>query len=51
MWAGTTLILIHHIGARTGIERITPLACNPQPDGRFVIVASGLEEQPNVQWR
>ena len=21
-WAGTTLILIHHIGARSGVERI-----------------------------
>src|SRR5258707_790057 len=26
MWAGTTLILIHHIGAKSGIERVTPLA-------------------------
>jgi len=25
-WAGTTLILIHHIGARSGIERVSPLA-------------------------
>ena len=24
-WAGTTLILIHHIGARSGTERVTPL--------------------------
>src|SRR5208282_2868358 len=38
--AGTPMILIHHIGARSGIERVTPLACNPQPDGRFAIVAS-----------
>ena len=29
MWTGTTLILIHHIGARSGIERVTPLACSP----------------------
>ena len=39
-WAGTTLTLIHHIGARSGVERVTPLGCSPQPDGRLVIVAS-----------
>ena len=29
-WAGTTLILIHHIGAKSGIERVLPLACSPK---------------------
>ena len=38
-WAGTTLILIHHIGARSGTERVTPLGCSPQGAGRFAIVA------------
>ena len=28
--AGTPMILIHHVGARSGIERVTPLACTPQ---------------------
>jgi F420H(2)-dependent quinone reductase len=37
--AGTPMILIHHIGAKSGIERVTPLACSPQDDGRIVIVA------------
>jgi deazaflavin-dependent oxidoreductase (nitroreductase family) len=32
-------MLVHHIGAKSGIERVTPLAYNPQHDGRFVIVA------------
>jgi len=47
-WAGTTLILIHHIGAKSGIERVTPLGCSPQGDGRFAIVASngGSPAQP-----
>ena len=27
--AGTTMILIHHIGAKSGIERVTPVACSP----------------------
>jgi deazaflavin-dependent oxidoreductase (nitroreductase family) len=39
-WAGTTLILIHHIGARSGTERVTPLGCSRQGDGSFAIVAS-----------
>ena len=34
------MILIHHIGARSGVERVTPLGCSSQGDGRFVIVAS-----------
>jgi deazaflavin-dependent oxidoreductase (nitroreductase family) len=48
-WAGTTLILIHHIGARSRAERVTPLGCFSQPGGRFVIVASsgGSPTQPN----
>ena len=48
-WAGTPMILIHHIGARSGIERVTPLACNPQGDGRLAIVASnaGLPAHPD----
>jgi hypothetical protein len=33
MWEGTTLILIHHIGAGSGIERITPVACSAHPPG------------------
>jgi deazaflavin-dependent oxidoreductase (nitroreductase family) len=48
-WAGIPLILIHHIGAKSGIERVTPLGCFPQPDGRFAIVAShgGSPTHPN----
>ena len=32
--AGITLILIHHIGAKSGIERVSPLAYSLQRDGR-----------------
>jgi F420H(2)-dependent quinone reductase len=35
-----TLILIHDIGAKSGIERVTPVGCFPQGDGRYVIVSS-----------
>jgi deazaflavin-dependent oxidoreductase (nitroreductase family) len=49
MWTGTTLILIHHIGAKSGIERVTPVACSPQGGGRFAIWAAngGAPTHPN----
>jgi deazaflavin-dependent oxidoreductase (nitroreductase family) len=48
--AGTPMILIHHIGAKSGIERVTPLACNPQDDGRIVIVASNGGSPTHPSW-
>jgi deazaflavin-dependent oxidoreductase (nitroreductase family) len=49
-WADTALILIHHIGAKSGIERVTPLACSPQGDGRFAIVASNGGSPTHPAW-
>lgn len=49
-WAGTTLILIHHTGARSGIERVVPLGCFPQRDGRFAIVASSGGSPAHPAW-
>jgi deazaflavin-dependent oxidoreductase (nitroreductase family) len=48
--AGTPMILIHHLGARSGTERVTPLACNPQPGGRFAIVASNGGSPGHPAW-
>ena len=50
MWAGTPMILIHHIGARSGIERVTPLACWAQPGGRYAIVASSGGSPADPAW-
>jgi deazaflavin-dependent oxidoreductase (nitroreductase family) len=49
MWEGTTLVLLHHIGAKSGIERVTPVACSPQGEGRFAIWAAngGAPTHPN----
>ena len=46
--ADLALILVHHIGARSGRERVVPLVYFAQPDGRFVIIASngGSSEYP-----
>jgi deazaflavin-dependent oxidoreductase (nitroreductase family) len=49
-WAGTTLILIHHIGAKSGIERVLPLGCFPLGDGRFAIVASNGGSPAHPDW-
>jgi deazaflavin-dependent oxidoreductase (nitroreductase family) len=49
-WAGTPMILIHHIGARSGIERVSPLGCFPQADGRFAIAASNGGSATHPDW-
>ncbi|HEX6677120.1 MAG TPA: nitroreductase family deazaflavin-dependent oxidoreductase [Actinomycetes bacterium] len=49
-WAGTTLILVHHLGAKSGIERVTPLGCFPQGGGRFAIVASNGGSPTHPDW-
>jgi deazaflavin-dependent oxidoreductase (nitroreductase family) len=50
MWTGAPLILIHHIGARSGIERVTPVACSPRPDGRFAIWAANGGSPAHPSW-
>ena len=47
---GTPMILIHHIGAKSGIERVSPLACSPQGDGRFAIVAASGGSPAHPDW-
>ena len=48
--AGTPLMLVHHVGARSGVERIVPLAYLPQPDGRFAIIASDGGSPRHPAW-
>jgi F420H(2)-dependent quinone reductase len=38
-WEGTPLILVHHIGAKSGIEHVTPLGSFPHGDGRYLIAS------------
>jgi deazaflavin-dependent oxidoreductase (nitroreductase family) len=49
-WAGTTMILVHHIGARSGIERVSPLAYSRLGEGRFAIVASNGGSPVHPDW-
>jgi deazaflavin-dependent oxidoreductase (nitroreductase family) len=46
---GGTLLLIHHKGARTGTERVNPLAYLPDGE-RMVIVASAGGAPKNPDW-
>jgi deazaflavin-dependent oxidoreductase (nitroreductase family) len=48
--ADTPVILIHHIGAKTRIERVTPLAYSSQPDGRLVIAGSNGGSPTHPAW-
>jgi deazaflavin-dependent oxidoreductase (nitroreductase family) len=47
---GAPMILVHHTGARTGTERVTPLVTFPEDDGRYVIVASKAGAPTNPDW-
>jgi deazaflavin-dependent oxidoreductase (nitroreductase family) len=47
---GLPVILIHHIGVSSGTERVTPLACYPQPDGSFAVVASNGGSPAHPSW-
>jgi len=49
-WEGVTLILLHHIGAKSGIERVTPMAYASQGDGRFAIWASNGGSPTHPDW-
>ncbi|HZM42447.1 MAG TPA: nitroreductase family deazaflavin-dependent oxidoreductase [Acidimicrobiales bacterium] len=48
--ARTPIMLVHHIGARSGIERITPIGCFPLGDDRYVIVASSGGSPTHPDW-
>jgi deazaflavin-dependent oxidoreductase (nitroreductase family) len=39
--AQTPVVLIHHVGARSGIERVTPLAYQPLLGGLVIVGSNG----------
>jgi deazaflavin-dependent oxidoreductase (nitroreductase family) len=48
-WEGKTLVLLHHVGRRSGKERVTPLVA--APDGDSYIVCGSLGGAPeDPQW-
>jgi deazaflavin-dependent oxidoreductase (nitroreductase family) len=50
MFEGAPMILIHHVGARSGVERVTPLVYFPEDEGRMVIVASAGGAPNHPAW-
>src|SRR5437764_14849360 len=48
--AGTPILLLHLIGAKSRIERVIPVAYKPQGDGTFVIVASNGGSATHPSW-
>lgn len=48
--ADTPLMLVHHVGARSGRERVVPLAYLPQPDDQYVIIASNGGSRRHPAW-
>jgi deazaflavin-dependent oxidoreductase (nitroreductase family) len=49
MFEGTPLLLLHHTGARSGKERVNPLAYNRDGD-RYIIFASKGGAPSNPDW-
>ena len=48
--AGTPLLLLHHVGARTGTPRVTPLAYSCHRGGRVVVTASNGGADVHPAW-
>jgi deazaflavin-dependent oxidoreductase (nitroreductase family) len=49
MFEGSTLLLLHHVGAKSGKDRVNPLAYNRDGD-RYVIFASKAGAPTNPDW-
>jgi deazaflavin-dependent oxidoreductase (nitroreductase family) len=47
---GRSLVLVHHLGAKTGTERVSPVANIRQPDGSRLIAASKGGAPDNPAW-
>jgi deazaflavin-dependent oxidoreductase (nitroreductase family) len=48
--AGTPILLLHHVGAKSRTERVTPVAYSAHDDGAFVIVASNGGSRTHPGW-
>ncbi len=40
-FAATSLVLLHHTGAKSGIERVSPLAALPDGDDLLIVASKG----------
>ena len=49
-FANATIILLHTTGAKTGMERVTPLVAQPLDGGRYAIFASKGGSPRHPDW-
>jgi deazaflavin-dependent oxidoreductase (nitroreductase family) len=47
---GRPMLLLHHRGAKTGIERVNPLGYQPLADGSMAVFASNSGKPSNPDW-
>jgi deazaflavin-dependent oxidoreductase (nitroreductase family) len=47
---GTRMLLLHHRGAKSGAERVTPLAWWPAGDGAVAVLASNYGAPRHPDW-
>jgi len=47
---GASLLLLHHRGAKTGIERVNPLGYQALPGGSMAVFGSKSGEPTNPDW-
>ena len=47
---GRPILLLHHTGARSGVERVNPLAYQPLDDGAVAVFASKGGAPTNPDW-
>lgn len=47
---GLSLLLLHHLGARSGVGRVTPLAYWPLTDKAVAVLASNFGAPVNPAW-
>ena len=48
--AGTRMLLLHHVGSTTGIERVTPLAWWPAGENAAAVLASNFGAARHPAW-
>jgi deazaflavin-dependent oxidoreductase (nitroreductase family) len=49
-WEGKTVILLHHVGRRSGKEFVTPAVAAPDGDDAYVICGSAGGAPDDPQW-
>ena len=48
-FAGAPMILVHHFGAKSGVERVSPMVYFPDGD-RLLVIASAAGSPKNPDW-